>query len=64
MKFEKLETEFSRANQGYVIGMTTMRDALALINCSNPSPGALRQATVILQAGIESAKKARQGVEL
>jgi hypothetical protein len=63
MKIEKLETEFSRANQGYVIGMTTMIDAFALINCSNPSPGALRQARVILQAGIESAKKARQGVE-
>jgi hypothetical protein len=40
--------------------MTTMIEALALINCSNPSPGALRQAKMILQAGIESAKKARQ----
>lgn len=57
---EKLEKQYSHANQGYIIGMTTMKEVLSLLNCDNPSPGALRQARIALEAGILSAKTVRE----
>jgi hypothetical protein len=58
-RMEKLEQEYSRANHAYIAAMIAMKEAFALINCDNPSLGALRQARLALQAGIASAKELR-----